>query len=373
MKRMVSESQTRVGGRTPHRAVLLAAAAAGLWLVGLAPVAALGAPSRRAQGRARGAMSSAVALAAGMTKVDRASLARREKAFNARREIGNYVRFESWAFFQPESAKGKPIRWDGYPKTDSEKQTSLQQLRTYLGQSVSPSLLAGFASRGERASQAYARLLPKLRLKENAKKVAGADSEIKQARTSSSNTIGADAKAGSSSLVQWEKAEAKVMAWIKKDRPVSVEAIQELNATLEPLEGQGKIRGAGQNVRNNKMNYAKCYVPGEYVARELGDLVSWYETAEKSGMAPVVLAALTYQRLVSVHPFADGNGRTSRLVLDWVLRKHGLPPATFGSDDHNVAIYGTAAAAGQVTPAYAVWLVARGVERTLSTYQDALR
>jgi prophage maintenance system killer protein len=53
-----------------------------------------------------------------------------------------------------------------------------------------------------------------------------------------------------------------------------------------------------------------------------------------------------HQRLLTLHPFADANGRTARLVLEWLLRLAGLPPAAlrdaqialfvYESDDANV-------------------------------------
>ena len=37
------------------------------------------------------------------------------------------------------------------------------------------------------------------------------------------------------------------------------------------------------------------------------------------------LAFEAHQRLVSIHPFNDGNGRTSRLLMNYVQRYHGQP------------------------------------------------
>jgi Fic family protein len=38
---------------------------------------------------------------------------------------------------------------------------------------------------------------------------------------------------------------------------------------------------------------------------------------------PVILAAEMHERLVTIHPFIDGNGRTSRLVMNLILLRHG--------------------------------------------------
>jgi len=54
----------------------------------------------------------------------------------------------------------------------------------------------------------------------------------------------------------------------------------------------------------------------------LMDFMKWYR---KSRLHPVELAAIVHLRLVTIHPFADGNGRVSRLMMNLVLNKHGFP------------------------------------------------
>ena len=50
----------------------------------------------------------------------------------------------------------------------------------------------------------------------------------------------------------------------------------------------------------------------------------WYNTNKKK-LNPVELAALTHLKFVTVHPFGDGNGRISRLMMNFVLYKHDYP------------------------------------------------
>ncbi|MBU4300295.1 Fic family protein [archaeon] len=45
----------------------------------------------------------------------------------------------------------------------------------------------------------------------------------------------------------------------------------------------------------------------------------------KSSLHPVELAAGVHIKLVTIHPFADGNGRISRLMMNFVLNKNGFP------------------------------------------------
>lgn len=54
----------------------------------------------------------------------------------------------------------------------------------------------------------------------------------------------------------------------------------------------------------------------------LMEFMDWYK---KSKLHPVELAALVHLRLVTIHPFVDGNGRTSRLMMNLVLNNHGFP------------------------------------------------
>lgn len=43
-------------------------------------------------------------------------------------------------------------------------------------------------------------------------------------------------------------------------------------------------------------------------------------------MHAVRYAALAHYKLVDIHPFVDGNGRTSRLIMNLILLKAGYPP-----------------------------------------------
>lgn len=66
------------------------------------------------------------------------------------------------------------------------------------------------------------------------------------------------------------------------------------------------------------------------IEREMRELEAW-ATAERDGLHPVEFAALLHLKLVTVHPFIDGNGRTSRLVMNMALLQDGyqlaiIPP-----------------------------------------------
>lgn len=56
------------------------------------------------------------------------------------------------------------------------------------------------------------------------------------------------------------------------------------------------------------------------------DLVDWYNDAEQSGSyTPIELAAMFHYRYIRIHPFEDGNGRIARLLVNYILTRHGFP------------------------------------------------
>lgn len=68
------------------------------------------------------------------------------------------------------------------------------------------------------------------------------------------------------------------------------------------------------------------YASPEETPAFMTDLVDWYNTEEKTGiMSPVELAALFHYRYIRLHPFEDGNGRIARLLVNYILSRHGWP------------------------------------------------
>jgi Fic family protein len=56
----------------------------------------------------------------------------------------------------------------------------------------------------------------------------------------------------------------------------------------------------------------------------LMDFFRWY-TKNEERLHPVELAALVHLKFVTIHPFGDGNGRISRLMMNFVLNKKEYP------------------------------------------------
>jgi len=68
------------------------------------------------------------------------------------------------------------------------------------------------------------------------------------------------------------------------------------------------------------------YASPEETPALMSDLVDWYNEAEEKGeLSPVQLAALFHYRYIRIHPFEDGNGRIARLMVNYILSRHGWP------------------------------------------------
>lgn len=72
--------------------------------------------------------------------------------------------------------------------------------------------------------------------------------------------------------------------------------------------------------------------PEPYLLDKLMEDVFLYYKREKNKLHPIILAAEMHERVVRVHPFIDGNGRTSRLLMNLILLQHGFPIANIKGD-----------------------------------------
>lgn len=114
--------------------------------------------------------------------------------------------------------------------------------------------------------------------------------------------------------------------------------------------------------------------PPYVIPEQMGDLFRWYET-ETDTLHPVVLAAELHERIVTIHPFIDGNGRTARLVMNLMLLRRGYPLAILkGDTDSRMSYYNvleTAQTAGDKTGF--IRLVANTVRLTLERLLSLLQ
>jgi Fic family protein len=68
------------------------------------------------------------------------------------------------------------------------------------------------------------------------------------------------------------------------------------------------------------------YASPEETPSLMSDLVAWYQKEEeKKDLSVIELATLFHYRYIRIHPFEDGNGRIARLLVNYILYRHGYP------------------------------------------------
>ncbi|MHA6258932.1 Fic family protein [Sporosarcina sp. CAU 1771] len=66
--------------------------------------------------------------------------------------------------------------------------------------------------------------------------------------------------------------------------------------------------------------------PAHQIKDEMDTLLDWYK--DTNTLHPLEKACLLHSKFVNIHPFIDGNGRTSRLLMNLELIRHGYLPVT---------------------------------------------
>ncbi|HEX9845923.1 MAG TPA: Fic family protein [Candidatus Nitrosotenuis sp.] len=94
----------------------------------------------------------------------------------------------------------------------------------------------------------------------------------------------------------------------------------------------------------------------------LTEFFEWYNK-NKNKLHPVELAAIAHLKFVTIHPFGDGNGRISRLIMNFILDKKKYPMLDIPYEGRNS--YYNALERSQITKKERVflqWLVKRYVK-----------
>ena len=116
-------------------------------------------------------------------------------------------------------------------------------------------------------------------------------------------------------------------------RPYWGDAINSLGQPTRRLLEVGDYKKFPNHVRLQNGEIFRYAEPFETPAM-MTELLAWfYEEDTKNETHPVALAALLHYKFVRIHPFDDGNGRMARLIMNYVLLKHDLPPVIIKSKD----------------------------------------
>jgi len=110
---------------------------------------------------------------------------------------------------------------------------------------------------------------------------------------------------------------------------VSIELIKKIHKIVfkNSKSFAGKLRKKGEEVviMDNLGRIVHEGAPQPRINHLLRELINWYEQNKKKNPA-LILAAVVHNQFENIHPFADGNGRVGRILLNNILIIHHLPP-----------------------------------------------
>lgn len=100
------------------------------------------------------------------------------------------------------------------------------------------------------------------------------------------------------------------------------------------------------------------------------DFIAWLKSA--ADIHPVELAGEAHYRLVTIHPFSDGNGRTARLLMNLILIMEDYPPAIIRPQDR--LSYITSLETAQLSGSKNLYqkIIINAVNRSLDIYLRAV-
>lgn len=128
-------------------------------------------------------------------------------------------------------------------------------------------------------------------------------------------------------LLNYREAFNLVSDYLDAGEPVTEGLIREIHKKLVAgVRGGEGGPGAYRTVQNYVVNSRTREViytppPPEAVPPAMGELVRWLR--EEEAIHPVLVAGIAQFQLVHIHPFLDGNGRTSRLLSTLCLYRAG--------------------------------------------------
>lgn len=131
-------------------------------------------------------------------------------------------------------------------------------------------------------------------------------------------------------------------------------------------EWAGKYRNANVFIGGSK------HIPLDaiHVPQEMSDIIKWLNS-QKNKINVIELSALLHHRLVFIHPFFDGNGRTARLTMNLLLMQAGYPLVIIQKNDRK-KYYEVLDKADNGVFEPLVKFIAQAIERSLDIYLKTL-
>ncbi|MDR2840136.1 MAG: Fic family protein [Paludibacter sp.] len=138
---------------------------------------------------------------------------------------------------------------------------------------------------------------------------------------------------------------AQAVEFIKEiataDIDISERIVKEIHAIILHginREEAGKYRSVPVMIVGSKHLPPQPYL----IEPQMEQFIRDYQTMKANKVHPVLIAAFLHDELVKIHPFIDGNGRTSRLLMNLYLLSTGYTITTLKGDNEAKQAYYTA-------------------------------
>lgn len=120
-----------------------------------------------------------------------------------------------------------------------------------------------------------------------------------------------------------------------QDQVNAIEANPLLKFQIVPPEGNDD---PGKNSKTGFIIYPhEGTQTQELVEKDLQEICDWFnDTRIKGGVDNFTLAATLQLKLISLHPFSDGNGTLSRLLMNWSLENSGESPSIIDEPTNDI-------------------------------------
>jgi len=125
-----------------------------------------------------------------------------------------------------------------------------------------------------------------------------------------------------------------------------IQEIVNYNKALEYIEGLNKSKRVNisealikkfngfilQNIKDHAAGeyrtgqvFVGDYLPPKYtdVSRLMEEFVQWLQNPQPQDLSPILYTGIAHYQLVAIHPFEDGNGRTTRVLTTFMLMQNG--------------------------------------------------
>jgi hypothetical protein len=204
--------------------------------------------------------------------------------------------------------------------------------------------------------------------------------EVLEQRARLSTTIASAQTNAHRARANWLRAQAQVQQWARaRERPrwaLVMQINQMLGEGLAPWNKPEQAKRVGARYGELRGVDVVCGAPPQYFLRAdqlpqaMIELFEWYEQQARFELHPLLLAAQMQQRLITLHPFADANGRTARLVMDWITEMAGWPPAM--PPECEMALFPNEAEHAQHAPGLAERTLLQGLRTSVALHLEWL-